>query len=221
MLTSPILGCCIGLAAFAGALQSLSGAVVHASSPSPLVLNLQLTATRDLPSLTRLALLAEAQSIWDEGYVRLRLVEGPVDADSGAFLRVVVMPRGVPAPGERSAWKVGELLRQGAHAVAIASITGARRIIDESRRFQPADLPAMHDRRMGVVLGRAVAHEIGHYLLRTNTHATNGLMRARIHAHELADLRRGTFRLDKAAAAHMAAIAATGTLTTPFSYESN
>ena len=33
------------------------------------------------------------------------------------------------------------------------------------------DPPATHERRIGVVLGRAVAHEIGHYLLQTNTHA--------------------------------------------------
>ena len=69
--------------------------------------------------------------------------------------------------------------------------------------------------------GTALAHEIGHYLLQTDTHAVDGLMRARIQAEEFADLRRGTFRLDKAAAAHMAAIAATGALASPFLYESN
>jgi hypothetical protein len=214
--------CVLLLAVFAGVLRPSSDTVVHASSPSPLTLNVLLTATRELPPLTRLALIAEAESIWEEGFVRLRWVDRQVEADGGVFLRVIVMPRGVPAPGEGSPWKVGELLRQeGERAVAIASITGARLIIDQSRRFQPPDLPAMRDRRMGVVLGRAVAHEIGHYLLQTNTHATNGLMRARIHAHELADLRRSTFRLDKAAGAHLAAIAATGRLATPFSYESN
>src|SRR6201988_590525 len=56
--------------------------------------------------------------------------------------------------------------------------TGARRIVEESRSSFD-DLPALHDRRLGVVLGRAVAHEIGHYLLPTNTHATQGLMRPR------------------------------------------
>jgi hypothetical protein len=37
------------------------------------------------------------------------------------------------------------------------------------------------------VLGRAVAHEIGHYLLATATHANRGLMRASIDASEFAD----------------------------------
>jgi hypothetical protein len=42
------------------------------------------------------------------------------------------------------------------------------------------------DIAMGVVLGRVVAHEIGHALLLTLSHATHGLMHPRI---ETADLR--------------------------------
>jgi hypothetical protein len=67
-------------------------------------------------------------------------------------------------------------------------------------------------------------NEIGHYMLQTNTHAVAGLMRARIQAEEFADLRRGMFRLDRAAAAHLAAIRRRRSLPAdarPFSYESN
>ena len=73
-----------------------------------------------------------------------------------------------------------------------------------------------------MVLGRAVAHEIGHYLLRTQTHAQRGLMRAAINAPEFADPQSRSFRLDEAAQAHLAALAARGTLDdsslAPFSY---
>jgi hypothetical protein len=59
-------------------------------------------------------------------------------------------------------------------------------------------------------------------LLQTTTHATRGLMRARIDARDFADLRSGSFRLDHAAAAHMATLAAKGPLSvekmTGFSY---
>jgi len=180
-----------------------------------------MTTTQELPPLTRLALMAETQAIWNDGHVRLRWIARDADADGAPVLPVLVMARVVPPAGDDGPFTVGELIRhERAPAVAVASITGARRIVDESR-FLLFDPPATHERRIGVVLGRAVAHEIGHYLLQTNTHAVDGLMRARIHAEEFADLRRGTFRLDKAAAAYMAAIAATGTLATPFSYESN
>ena len=38
--------------------------------------------------------------------------------------------------------------------------------------------PAMlHDRIIGRAVGRVMAHEIGHYLLRTSAHADRGLMR--------------------------------------------
>ena len=81
--------------------------------------------------------------------------------------------------------------------------------------------PSTHDRRIGVVLGRAVAHEIGHFLLQTNTHASDGLMRARILASEFADLSRETFRLDKAAEAHLAASPRHAPARDALLYESN
>jgi len=135
---------------------------------------------------------------------------------------VLVVARPVPKTSEFSAWTVAELLRlSGTRATAIASTIGAKKIVDESRWELLAEPTAMQEQRLGLVLGRAVSHEIGHYLLRTNTHATRGLMRARIDAREFADLRSGTFRLDGAAEAHMATVAARGALseTSPgFSY---
>ena len=64
-----------------------------------------------------------------------------------------------------------------------------------------AELTALDEQRLGVVLGRALAHEIGHYLLDTATHARNGLMRPQFDAVEFTDLREGTFSLDRDAAA--------------------
>jgi hypothetical protein len=63
------------------------------------------------------------------------------------------------------------------------------------------ELIAVDERRLGIVLGRALAHEIGHYLLDTETHARIGLMRPHFSADEFSDLRDGTFALDAAAAA--------------------
>ena len=196
--------------------------VLHAASPVRLVLNLRVKSTQELPPFTRLALMTETQAIRDDAHVRLRWIEGDGDAADGPMLRVLLMARAVPAPGDESPFTVGELVRhEGTSPFAIASLTGARRIVDETRRLLLVDPPQTHDRRIGVVLGRAVAHEIGHFLLQTNTHASDGLMRARILAREFADLSSETFRLDKAVAAHLA-LAAPGTLPpAPFSYQSN
>jgi hypothetical protein len=197
--------------------------VLHAATPARLVLNLRLKSTQDLPAFTRLALMTETQEIWDDAHVRLRWIEHDGEAEGGPMLRVLLLARAVPAPGDESPFTVGELVRyDGAGAVAVASLTGARRIVDETRSLLLVDPPQTHDRRIGVVLGRAVAHEIGHFLLQTNTHASDGLMRARIRAREFADLSRESFRLDKAAEAHLAALAVSGTLSPdvkPFSYD--
>jgi hypothetical protein len=189
-------------------------AVVYASSSTPsFVLDLRLTTIRALPPISAAALMAETSAIWRKSHILLRWVDADATDDKPTSLRVLILARVVPPAGERSAWTVGELVRTGdSRALAIASITGALRIVEESRRFELFDLPALHDRRLGVVLGRAVAHEIGHYLLQTNTHAARGLMRATIDAREFADLRSGTFRLDEEAEAHLATIAERGLL---------
>ena len=66
-----------------------------------------------------------------------------------------------------------------------------------TRRDVGYDLVALEERRLGVTLGRALAHEIGHFLLRTSTHARSGLMRSQFDASEFTDLRDGTFALDQ------------------------
>jgi hypothetical protein len=174
------------------------------------VLKVRLTISNELPSVSRKALVNETESIWRDAHVQLRWLDGNDGADPGPALRILVTHRAVvTADGQR--WAVGELLRfEDSTAVAMASISAALRIVEEGQGLRLVDLPAMRQYKLGVVLGRAVAHEIGHYLLDTNTHAPYGLMRASIDAREFADLRTGTFRLDREAVAHLAARASMG-----------
>jgi len=201
-----------------------------AGSPPPqLTLNISLMSTQELPAWCAGAMVAETNAIWRASHLSLRwrtidLYDPPPDPEIEGSLRVLVMARAVPKPGEPATLTVGELVRsEGADPLAIASITGARRIVDDARRFQVFARPDDYEHRLGVVLGRAVAHEIGHYLLRTQTHAQRGLMRAVINAPEFADPQSRSFHLDAAAQAHVAALAARGTLDdsslAPFSYQ--
>jgi hypothetical protein len=206
----PLVGCVALLSIVAGATgRGRDSAALLASEPIALTLNLHFTSSDSLPIVSRRALMAEADSIWKNGHVRLKWLRESTEADEGDILRVLVVARPVPKASEYAAWTVAELLRlSGTQATAIASTIGAKKIVDESRWELLAEPTAMQEQRLGLVLGRAVSHEIGHYLLQTNTHATRGLMRARIDAREFADLRSGTFQLDRAAEAHMASIAA-------------
>jgi hypothetical protein len=166
------------------------------AAPS-IALNLRLTTADNLPPISKGVLVSEAAAIWRQEGIGLHWLSGG-DAREGATLRVLVMPRTVGASADGEPWPVGELLRfHDSGAIAVASIAGALRVLNESDRFRLLDVPALREHRLGLVLGRAVAHEIGHYLLQTNAHADSGLMRARIGAAEFADPR-GSFQLDEA-----------------------
>jgi len=171
----------------------------------PTVLNLRLTTSDELSGVSQRALVNETESIWRDANVQLRWITDNTNGDSGRPLRILVTRRAVTARQAHS-WPVGELLRfEDRSAIAMASIAGALRIVQENPERQMLDLPAMRQYRLGVVLGRAVAHEIGHYLLQSNAHSPYGLMRATIDAREFADLRAGSFRLDRESQAYLAA----------------
>ena len=161
-----------------------------------------LSVASDLSGAARGALIAETERIWGREGVKLIWPTTPVDET--ASLRILVITRREAlAKGGTERWAVGELVPQsGQRALAIASIAAAERVIAEAdaRRLQLLESHESGDYRLGVVLGRAVAHEIGHYLLATATHANRGLMRASIDASEFADPGARTFTLDDAAA---------------------
>ena len=61
----------------------------------------------------------------------------------------------------------------------------------------------LRDEIIGRVLGRVLAHEIGHYALRRRQHGGEGLMRSIQRADELAALSRKGFRLSASEGAHL------------------
>jgi hypothetical protein len=171
------------------------------SLAAALVLDVSLVVAAGLPEPSRAALMLEAERIWAAAGVEVRWVLSPPTApppDVG--LRALVISR-PPRTPEDDRWAIGELLPlTDDRAIAVASITGARRVLDEARHQRWSDLAISDDRRLGIVLGRAVAHEIGHFVLDTRTHAPWGLMRERFGASEFADSRAGaTFALDSVA----------------------
>ena len=201
----------------AGALGTLLSCVVVAGvstataeegrPESTISLEVLLTVAPSLPEAARAAFLDEVSAIWKSHGVTIEWLS-PTEwlcpiADSrrrGGRLRVLVFPKSDSASSERKTMAVAELLRPDSrHAVAIAYIAVARRIVEDAPLRFPA-LAALDHYRLGLVLGRAVAHEIGHYLLDTPTHARRGLMRPRFDSREFADLRPGAFTLDPDAA---------------------
>ena len=167
----------------------------------PMQVEILLTPSDTLSSSARTALMRETESIWQRHGVVIRwLPPNDVEPSWSARLRgIIVEKRSIPAA--KGAFAIGEL---------VGSMGASDRVHLDRRRTASRDLyarqhglrpPRLEERRLGVTLGRALAHEIGHFLLRTKTHARSGLMRSQFDAAEFTDLRDGTFALDHAAAA--------------------
>lgn len=170
----------------------------------------RLGTTDRLPESARQVMLAEAERLWTSAGLRLVWQLSSPEPETTAAssqpavaapLRVIVVERAPAASSDAAgSWTVGQLLPfdTGAsvddRALAIVSIAAARRVVEAGRRAGEPDARATH--RLGMVLGRTLAHEIGHYVLGTRTHARRGLMRGRIAPDEFADLRYGGFTLD-------------------------
>jgi hypothetical protein len=163
-----------------------------------LVVDVRMTVAQDVPPSVVAGLKAEAETIWRTAGVTLRWNVSPDDAEADASLRVLVMARGGSAVASRHTWPVGELLiDQAGRHFAVVSTGAARRVVAAVRA--PHEPQALADRRLALVLGRAVAHELGHYLLATAGHTPSGLMRAYVAVADYVDPRRGGFRIDAAA----------------------
>jgi hypothetical protein len=164
-----------------------------------LPLEILLTVAPDLRESTKQTLMREAARIWGGERVDLRWPPaGAAPESPDAPLRVLVMTRPDRASTDHDRWPVAEILaHQQQRAIAIASIASARRVVDEAARAQLFEHPANLEYRLGLVLGRAVAHEIGHFLLSTSSHAERGLMRAHVGAGEFAALGADQFNLDE------------------------
>jgi hypothetical protein len=200
------------------------GGVAHADGGLPV--DLFLATEPSLAPDARHALMREAERIWRREGIQLRWPSTYAPRASAVRMRVLVMQR--QADGDDD-WPVGEILPTGAggtvpmtpaEGLAIASVAGAQRVLHAAGH---ADAPPQAARRLGVVLGRAVAHEVGHYLLGTASHSRLGLMRRGIDAREFADLHSRSFALDPEAGRwvrqSLAGSVRRGLRLMPFSYQ--
>jgi hypothetical protein len=85
---------------------------------------------------------------------------------------------------------------------AVAAIVDSTRFGDD--RFTHV---AFHDYMLGRVLGRALAHEVGHFLLRSRLHSAAGLMRASQPALDLVAPDRRQFGLSADEATRLVSVA--------------
>jgi hypothetical protein len=126
----------------------------------------------------------ESTGIWAREGIALSW-SGPVDG-ADLVLSVVFDDRAVRKHDTRNEDAFGVTLFAGREQRILVSVSRAREVVARRSGLADSSDAMTLDIAMGVVLGRVVAHEIGHALLLTLSHATHGLMNPRI---ETADLR--------------------------------
>jgi hypothetical protein len=150
-------------------------------------------------------IVAEARRIW-KPYgvdVTFALPHGIETSEPDEEIRLLItdrLPPGTRGHGDVASLGWIEFLspEQPASAITV-SIAAALKLSDGvnwmERSFDRLPI-VIQEQFLTRALGRAAAHEIGHYLLRSTVHARGGLMRSQFPADEMMDPRLTRFRLE-------------------------
>lgn len=124
--------------------------------------------------------IGEAADIWAAYGVRIRALAADDPGDDGVVRLVVKFTR----PGERrtSPGALGSIIFDGdtpGPTIELYPTAGSALIAAVAFNRRESTWPAgPEDKVLARVLGRALAHEIGHFLLRSKSHSRDGLMKA-------------------------------------------
>ncbi len=156
----------------------------------------------EISSVTAGVMREEAERIWTREGVRLRwhisTVDIPLDAN---VVRLQLVDDYTAVVADRAAIALGDF-RPGVGTIRVslkcAAQTTALGLSGFRKPLQPFDQPLA----LGYVLGRAVAHEIGHSLL-GGVHSDTGLMQAAFTPSQMVDRLSGQFRLTPSESARL------------------
>jgi hypothetical protein len=164
-----------------------------------------------LPPVTLAHAVAEAAALWAPYGVAVDAADPcAVVADESMRLTVAIVTgsRSRVTPGWRGPLAAIELGPDGAPASTITlyltdivQFTLDTRVLGAEEKQWP---PALRERIVGRAIGRVIAHEIGHYLLRTPLHTASGLMQAVHTAGDLVAQSRRRFGLSASDASRLA-----------------
>jgi hypothetical protein len=177
----------------------LAGPAYAGEQPPPVGLVAVDVSGGALPEVTASAMKREAERIWSAAGIRLEWNAG-VAAGVKNAIAVDLIAADVPPHTDEAAYVMGDAIPSlGTVSVSVAAAWRTVR-----QRARDAAVPVNSDRlALGYVLGRVLAHEIGHQLLGPS-HTHRGLMQSRFRTSELLDLRAGLFELMAADTARLA-----------------
>jgi hypothetical protein len=199
----------------AGALSaSMAGAPAPAASSVIPPMIVHVSATPDIPATVIAGSLAEADKIWRANGITFiwRRVAQVVAPSAGAGDAVPYLPNALRVLIGANR---GNVRREGrlplgwiqfdavaapqqdiylSYANALQLMVEARPVVGIVEQMTIAE----RDRLLARAMGRALAHELGHYLLASQEHTRRGLMKAVLTAVELFSFENGRFSLEPA-----------------------
>jgi len=139
------------------------------------------------------AMTDECNKIWAREGVALSWSDSDRDAD--VVLPLVFDHREVRKHDRKHRDAFGVTIFAGRSQRIFVSIDRAREVVGRHHGLADSSGGTTLDVAMGTLLGRVVAHEVGHALLLTLSHASDGLMRATIDTDDLRPEFDGQFAL--------------------------
>jgi hypothetical protein len=166
-----------------------------AIAPTLATLVITISTQSAVPSTLVDRVIAEADSIWRSAALTLIWNR---QADAGSSLTVVIGPaRGTVDPrgsDQPLGWTLFE--RETPRPYLYVSYANALDLFENARGVvgPVGSMPILErETYLGRAMGRALAHELGHYLLASKEHTKTGLMKANRTAYEFFSSERGRF----------------------------
>lgn len=168
-------------------------------------IDVQLVVKSSVSKSTLTATTKEIDRVWSPHGVTFQWGAQPSPTGTQRPLRILLNDDAMRGTGtqtltERLAWI--EFLEPGLPRDIINVAVGSARVLLERSKYSGRPVkelpPFTQDRLLAKVLGRAIAHEIGHYLLAESEHTPSGLMRGTFVAADLLAESLYAFKLDVA-----------------------
>jgi hypothetical protein len=171
------------ISAWPAALLSLMAVAAQASSPPALRIEIVFDGGLTVPRRVEASAMGEVQRIWAPYGVHIVRAERCDPIDRAVRLTVAIVDRAVSSGGGQGnalgAIRFVNDEPTPAITMYLDPIVRLVAVVSLHDRYQPEWPVAFNHVVVGRVLGRALAHEIGHFVLRSNQHASSGLMRAK------------------------------------------